>query len=83
MRNVNTASRALRDTEVDYLAACAGKAAYATREDARRSLNNSVKAGLRVPKGMRLDTFVCRHPEGVVYHVGSTEKRRQVRRKYR
>jgi hypothetical protein len=74
----------MRDADVvDYLSACHHKTAYRTREEARRSLNNSVRAGLRVPKGMRLDTFVCRHPEGVVYHVGSTEKRRQVRRKYR
>lgn len=70
--------------EVDYLSACKGKTAYATRELARKSLNHSLKSGrVSVPKGMRLDVFGCRHPEGIRYHVGSTEKRKQTRRKYR
>jgi hypothetical protein len=69
--------------EVDYLSGCFRKMCYPTREEARRVLNNSMKAGVRVTKGMRLDVFACRHPEGQVWHIGSTEKRRQVRRKYR
>lgn len=73
--------------DVDFVAGCANKTAYRTIEKAWESLENSIRSGVRAPRGMRLDVFLCPRPErhrmGRVYHVGTTQKRRMRRRQER